>query len=206
MRRGTYVILALLIVGVLTACGGSDPSSVPSSVTAATGGPTTPAGGTTPATTAPPAGPFISTIYGYAVRSPDWTGTMATTAWDGTSALGDGDPEVDLLVGPDGQRVFAYGGPTKAGLRKFTAVSRAANAKAHPCPKKPEKTGSTTIGGEPAILDEMHCPPGTGVFALTAFVIHAGHVYVFGTYEQPGHEAVMRAWFDSFLRDVSFDV
>ena len=61
-----------------------------------------------------------------------------------------------------------------ATLGKFAAASRAVNAKAHPCPEKPEMTGPTTIGGEPAILDGMHCPPGTGVFALTAFVVHAG--------------------------------
>lgn len=195
MPSQRLVALLLLAVGVLTACGGT--SSPRSSETTATTGPTTPAGGTTP---------FVSTIYGYAVTSPAWVGTMATTAWDGVSALGDGDPAVDLLVGPEGHRVFAYGGPTEAGLETFTADSRAANAKAHPCPKKPEKTGPTTISDEQAILDEMHCPPGTGVFALTAFVIHAGHVYVFGTYEPPGHEAVMRTWFGSFLQDVSFDV
>jgi hypothetical protein len=54
----------------------------------------------------------------------------------------------------------------------------------------------------------MRCtaPAEDGVFALTAFVIHAGRVQVFFTYEQPGNEAAMRAWFGSLLENVSLDV
>src|SRR5437899_5999167 len=75
--------LLLSSVGMLTACGGSSPTSLPSS-----------------ATTAPPAGrSFVSTLYGYAVTSPDWTGTTAKTAWDGTGSPGDADPAVDTLLG-----------------------------------------------------------------------------------------------------------
>jgi hypothetical protein len=43
------------------------------------------------------------------------------------------------------------------------------------------------------------------VFALSAATIHAGHVYVFSTYDQPGKEAEMRDWFRSLLQAVSFD-
>jgi hypothetical protein len=192
-------VLALLLAsaGVLAACGGSSGSS--SSVTNATPGPTTSAA----AGTATTAEPFVSKLYHYAVASPDWTGTAAETAWDGTGAPGDGDPVVDFLEGPNSERAFAFGEPTKATLKKFVAKSRATNHKTRPaCSAKPEKTRHTTIDGEPAILDEVHC----GVFALSASVIHAGRVYVFFTYDQPGNEAAMRVLFDSLLKTVSLGV
>jgi hypothetical protein len=160
-----------------------------------------------PETTAPPARQqFVSKLYHYALKPPDWIGTSAQTAWDGTGSPGDGDPTVDYLVGPDSHRAFAYGEPTKATLKEFVATSRAASAALRQCPVKPEKTGTTTIGDEPAVLDQTHCPPGNGVFALTAYVIHAGRADVFFTYDQPGKEAAMRAWFGSLLKTVSFDV
>jgi hypothetical protein len=197
----TLCLLAAVLAsaGMLGACGGSSGSS--SSVTTATTSPTTSAAATT---TAAPAGqPFTSKLYHYALNSPDWIGTSAQTAWDGTGSPGDGDVTVDSLVGPDSQRAFAFGEPTKATLKKFVAKARATNHKIRPdCPAKPEKTGRTTIGGEPAIVDEVHC----GVFALSAYVIHAGRVYAFFTYDQPGNEAAMRAWFGSLLKTISLGV
>jgi hypothetical protein len=179
---------------VLAACGGGSSSSSPSSVTTETAA----------ATTAPPVQKrFESKLYHYAVKPPDWIGTSAQTPWDGTGSPGDGDPTVDYLIGPDSHRVFAFGEPTKTTLKKFVAASRKANAALRQCRVKPEKTGTTTIGGEPAILDETHC---NGVFALNASVIHAGRVVVFFTYDQPGKEAAMRVWFRSLFKFVSFDV
>jgi hypothetical protein len=198
----TLRLLAVLLAsaGVLPACGGSSGSS--SSVTTATAGPTTSAAAAT--TTAAPAGQaFTSKLYHYALNSPDWIGTSAQTAWDGTGAPGDGDVTVDSLVGPDSQRAFAFGEPTRATLKKFVAQARTTNHNVRPaCPAKPEKTGRTTIDAEPAIVDELHC----GVFALSAYVIHAGRVYAFFTYDQPGNEAAMRAWFSSLLKTVSLGV
>ena len=122
------------------------------------------------------------------------------TAWDGTGSPGDGDPTVDSLSGPELQRAFAYAGPTNDTLKEFVAKGRKANAQLRGCPSKPEKTETTTIDGEPAIIDELHC----GVFALSANTIHDGQVYVFFTYDQPGKEAEMRDWFSALVSAVSF--
>jgi hypothetical protein len=47
--------------------------------------------------TVPSATPFVSSHYGYAITSEEWTGTDATTAWDGTGSPGHDDPAVDML-------------------------------------------------------------------------------------------------------------
>jgi hypothetical protein len=177
-------------VGVLAACGGNEATDSTSTSSAAA--PPTP-------TTTTAQQSFVSDLYRYSVDS--WTGTSAQTAWDGTGSPGDGDPTVDSLSGPELQRAFAFAGPTKATLKQFVAKGRKTNAQLRGCPEKPEKTESTTIDGERAIIDELHC----GVFALSASTIHDGQVYVFFTYDQPGKEAEMRDWFGSLLQAVSFD-
>ena len=180
--------LCTAAVGFLAACGGND----------ATGSTATSSAAAPPTTTTTAQQSFVSDLYGYSVDS--WTGTSAQTAWDGTGSPGDGDPTVDSLSGPELQRAFAFAGPTKATLKRFVAKSRSTNAQLRGCPAKPEKTESTTIDGEQAIIDELHC----GVFALSATTIHDGQVYVFFTYDQPGKEAEMRNWFGSLLQAVSF--
>ncbi len=47
--------------------------------------------------------------------------------------------------------------------------------------------------------------PVVGRSYLSAITTHAGQVYVFFTYDQPGKEAEMRDWFRSLLQAVSFD-
>ena len=197
----TLRVPALLVAtaGLLAACGGTSSSPTASSVATTT----TPSSTIASTTTTAPTGPFVSTLYGYTVKSLKWTGTVADTAWDGTGSPGDGDPTVDVLTGPGTQHAWAFAGATKASLKTFAAKFRATNANVHPCPAKPETTTPITIANQPAILDEMHCPPQGGVFALNAFVIHHGHVYVFFTYDQPGNEAAMRTWFRSLLKTVS---
>jgi hypothetical protein len=180
-----FVALSGAAVGVLAGCGGNKASDSTSTSRAAA-----------PPTTTRES--FVSDLYGYSVDS--WTGTSAETAWDGTGSPGDGDPTVDTLSGPESQRAFVYAAPTKVTLKKFVAKGRRANAQQRGCPAKPEKTEATTIDGEPAIIDELHC----GVFALTASTIHDGRVYVFFTYDQPGKEAEMRRWFRSLVKAVSF--
>ncbi len=191
-RAPVALVIALLAlytaaVGVLAACGGNDST-----------GSTTTSSAAPPPTTTTTQQSFVSDLYGYSVES--WTGTSAQTAWDGTGSPGDGDPTVDTLSGPELQRAFAYAGPTNDTLKEFVAKGRKANAQLRGCPAKPEKTESTTIDGEPAIIDELHC----GVFALSANTIHDGQVYVFFTYDQPGKEAEMRDWFRSLVKAVSF--
>jgi hypothetical protein len=147
----------------------------------------------------------VSSQYGYTVE-PEWSGTNATVLWDGTGSPGDGDPVVDTLTGPDGQRAFAFAEPSDAELEEYAAAFRATNATVHPCPRKPEATRSTTIGGAPAILDEMHCPASSGPFTMIAFVLHNGHANVFFTYSiAPGSEAFTRGWFEPLLGGISFD-
>jgi hypothetical protein len=191
-KRSSLALFAALValVGVLAGCGGSEATDSTTSSSSSAAAPTT--------TTTTTRQHFVSDLYGYSVDS--WIGTSAQTAWDGTGSPGDGDPTVDSLVGPENQTAFAYGGPTKATLKRFVAKGRTTNAQVRNCPAKPEKTESTTIDGEPAIIDELHC----GVFALSASTIHNGRVYVFFTYDQPGKEAEMRKWFHSLVKEVSF--
>jgi len=183
---------ALSAVGILAACGGN---------TDATGS-TTQSSAATSATTTTVQQSFVSDLYGYSVDS--WTGTSAQTAWDGTGSPGDGDSTVDSLSGPELQRAFGFAEATKDTLKEFVTKFRVTDSKVHPCAVKPEASRRTTIAGEPAIVFEEHCPAGGGPFVLQAFTIHAGQVYVFFTYDQPGKEAEMREWFGSLLQGVSF--
>jgi hypothetical protein len=147
-----------------------------------------------------PPEPFHSDLYGYSVNSPAWSGTAATVAWDGTTALGDGDTAVDLLVTPQ-MRAFVYGGPTNLGLEAFADVSRQANAEVHPCPVIPDSTTEIEVDGSPALLDTLDC----GVFAMTAYVLRDGEATVIGTYGPLSGEAGIRDSFGSLLEAISFD-
>jgi hypothetical protein len=191
-----HFAVLLVSVGLLAACGGSPSPAATQSAS------------TTPVTTAP-AEPFVSAHYGYTVTSTDWTGTDATKAWDGAGAPGDGSPTVDTLEGPEGVRAWAMAAPTEATLQEYVDEYRKANSKAHQCPMKPEKTEPTTIGGEPAILDETHCPTQVGAFSITATVIHDGTASTFFTYttvQGSEAEAFTRNWFEGLLPLISFDV
>jgi hypothetical protein len=201
-RRSWAVVLAAFL---LTACGSSGPSSTPSSMTTPTG-PMTSAAGTT-SMTVPSATPFVSRHYGYVITSEEWTGTDATAAWDGTGSPGHDDPAVDILKDLEGHAAFAFGERSDATLQRFVTAFRRTNATVHAgCPVRPEKTGPITIGNEPAILDQMHCPPSGGPFVLTAYVVHAGRAYVFATLAVALSDAATRLWFVSLLKDVSFEV
>jgi hypothetical protein len=191
------VILGLFL---LTACGNGSPTSEASSTT----GKTANSGVGTASVTVSP-GPFTSAHYGYVVTSEKWAGTDASMVWDGKGSPGDTDPTVDMLEDPEGHAAFAFGESTDTTLQKFAAAFRKTNATVHPCPVKPDRTESITIGHEQAILDEMYCPKSGGPFVLTAFVIHAGDAHVFFTYTNVvGNEAATRAWFGSLLKDISF--
>ena len=207
LRRRVLVAIPFLTASavVLAACGSGSSTSEPSSVTVTTVVATTSAT-TTPSTTVAPNGPYRSALYGYFLTSLDWKGNSATIAWDGTGGPGNDEPDVDLLFGPDPQQAFAFGVPTTATLDEYVAAQRAVKEPDHPCPESPEATASITIAGEPAVLDEMHCPSdGSGVFVLAAFVVHDGRANNFVTYARSGKESEMRAWFGSLLQTISFD-
>ena len=196
------VLMVLASIALFAACGGhNSPSSVPHPRTTAESS----VGATVPGTGSTSGQGFISDFYEYAIESMEWTGTSAQTVWDGTGSPGDDDPAVDSLIGPNGERAFAFGQVTKASLEEFVAAFRKATEKVHPCPTRLDaRSRRATIGGERAVLDETTCPAPGGVFVLTALTVHSGRVYVFVTFDQPGDEANMRDWFNALLDQVSF--
>jgi hypothetical protein len=194
-------VSVLTFTALLTACGSDGSASETSSVTGPNVATVTSAPPTIPSTSAAPAEPFHSDLYGYVISSTDWSGLSASTAWDGTGSPGSGDPTVDMLHASDTQQAYAFAGPTTATLGEFVAASRASNAAARGCPEIPSKTEPISVSGEPGILDEVVC----GVFAISATVIHTGRAYVFFTYDQPGKEDEMRVWFGALLDTVAFD-
>jgi hypothetical protein len=188
------VALLLAAVGIVAGCSEDSPSSAAPTTSATSSAMSS-------ATSADGA-PFVSTTYGYTITSPLWSGLAASASWDGTGSPGSADPIVDRLYTADNRLAFAYGGPTDANLPEFVADSRSTAAAARGCAVKPEATRRVTISGEPGVIDETHC---NGVFALSAFVVHAGRALVFFTFDQPGHEAQMRSWFGSLVSQVAFD-
>jgi hypothetical protein len=199
MATDHRIVLMILSVAGLIACG-SDGSTSSTSGVAVVGSTTSLASATEPATS------FRSALYGYTVDSPDWHGRPATEAWGGPGSPGNLDPTADTLLGPDGRQAYVLSTPTTMTLDEFAATNRAAAHAnvAYPCPAAPEATGPTAVGGEPAIIDEIHCPDAAGDFVLTAYVIHSGRAYEVFTFDQPGHEAAMRAWFSQFLNTIAF--
>jgi hypothetical protein len=199
--RSVAHIAAVAFAVAVGGCAGGAGSSTPSSGSVASPPPTTNASPNPPS--ASQAQPFTSAAYGYTVQSADWIGADADAPWDGTGAPGDGDPTVDVLLGPNGERFFGFGEHTGASLARVVAAFRAANAGVHPCPQKPEATHHITVGGASGVLDEMHCPVNGGVFTLLAFVKRGDRLTVFFTFDQPGREAAMRQSFRDFLGLVS---
>jgi hypothetical protein len=207
-RRTMRVAFLAIAVSAAAGCGSSDSANKGATVTTTSG--TAPSA----ATSVPDTGPFTSVLYGYKANSPDWTGTPATTPWDGRSAPSSGDPNVDALQGPKwerstsvlpyAERVWAVAAETSLPLERFASDFRAANNSAHPCTAAPAKRAELTVAGEPAFLDEDTCPPDAPVFVLTATVVHAGRGYVFFAFDQTGAEEKMRSWFTEFLRTLEF--
>jgi hypothetical protein len=200
MATHRRIVLMIMSVAGLVACGSDGSTSSPSAVSVvATTRP--------PTTTTELATPFHSDLYGYTVDSPDWHGRPATEAWGGLDSSGNLDTTADTLLGPDGRQAYVLATPTTMTVDEWAAASRAAAHAntAYPCPAGPSATAPTTVGGEPAILDEIYCPDATGDFALTAYLVHSGHAYDVLTFDEPGHEAAMRTWFGELLNTIAFD-
>lgn len=191
--------LAALLIAVapLAGCGSSAPSgtSAPSAAPAAS----------TPAE----AHIFHSRHYSYTETLPaDWqSNSQATQRWDGKGAPGDQDSFVDLFIGPGGVKAWATAAPTKENLAAYTTATIRAAAASHPCPTTPQTNQAITIGGKPARLLNMQCPPGSGFLVETATTIHHGTAYVFASQNPSGSAAnhgADRAAFRKFLAGVRF--
>ena len=187
--------LGLLAVVVALAVGCSSATTSPSSAS--------PARSPAPAASAPAAPVFTSRQYGYTAALPaGWTGAQATQQWDGTGAPGEEDSVVDLFHGPGGVEAWAYAASIKENLAAFAQTTSRAAAAAHPCPAVPQTDQAITIGGAPARLLSMHCPPGSGFLVETAVTMHHGTAFVFASQNPTGMTAGDRAAFGKFLAGI----
>jgi hypothetical protein len=148
---------------------------------------------------------FTSRHYGYTEALPaGWTGGQATQQWDGSGAPGDDDSVVDLFQGPGGVEAWAIAAPTTENLSAYTRTTTRASAAAHPCPATPQTDQAITIGGVPARLLGMQCPPGSGFLVELAVSIHDGTAFVFGSQNPSGTggQSADRAAFGEFLAGI----
>jgi hypothetical protein len=136
-----------------------------------------------PPSSHPAARIVTSRHYGYTEALPaGWRSVrQAAQRWNGQGSPGDGDPVVDLFLGPRGVEAWAFSTPTKASLAAYTAtVIRASHAN-HPCPVRPQTNQAITIGGVHARLLAMQCAPGSGFLVEIAVTVHHGTAFVFGS-------------------------
>jgi hypothetical protein len=150
---------------------------------------------------------FTSRHYGYTDDLPaGWTGGQATQQWNGTGAPGDEDSVVDLFHGPGGVEAWAIAAPTNENLAAYARATTRAAAAAHPCPATPQTDQAITIGGAPARLLSMQCPPGSGFLVETAVTIHDGTAFVFASQNPSGtgNHSADRAAFRKFLASIQF--
>ena len=131
---------------------------------------------------------------------------QATQQWDGTGAPGDDDSVVDLFQGPGGVEAWAVAVPAKQNLAAHTRTTIRASAAAHPCPATPQTDQAITIGGAPAQLLSMQCPPGSGFLVEVAVTIHDGTAFVFASQNPSGtgSQSADRAAFRKFLASIRF--
>lgn len=173
-----------------------------------------PAGSTTPhspsAAASGPAGAgvFTSQHYSYTeALPPGWTAGQATQRWDGTGAPGFEDSDVDLFTGPRGIAAWGFAEPSRASPAGYARATARAAAAAHPCPAVPPTNQAIRIGGAPARLLGMHCPPQGGVLVLMAVTTHHKTALVFAFQDPSGAasaERADRAAFREFLAGIRF--
>jgi hypothetical protein len=148
---------------------------------------------------------FTSRHYGYTEALPaGWTGGQATQQWNGTGAPGDDNSAVDLFQGPGGVEAWAIAAPTTENLAAYTRTTIRASAAAHPCPATPQTDQAITIGGAPAQLLSMQCPPGSGFLVEVAVAVHDGTAFVFASQNPSGtgSQSADRAAFREFLAGI----
>ncbi|HEY2689678.1 MAG TPA: hypothetical protein VGJ50_14630 [Streptosporangiaceae bacterium] len=200
ISQAPAIFVLLIVVAVLAGCASSATTGPPDTSPAQSPTPTA----STPAT----ARTFTSRQYGYTETPPaNWySGGQATQQWDGKGAPSDEDSVVDLFHGPGGVEAWAIAAPTKQSLAAYARTTTQAAAAEHPCPAIPQTDQAITIGGAPARLLGMQCPPGSGFLLETAVTIHDGTGFVF-TSQNPtgsGDKSADRAAFRRFLAGIRF--
>ncbi len=154
---------------------------------------------------------FTSRHYGYTEALPAGWGfpRQATRQWNGKGAPADTDSFVDHFVGRGGLEAWAYAAPTKKNLAAYTSATIRASHAGHPCPAVPQTNQAITIGGAPARLLSMQCPPRSGFLVEIAVTIHNGTAFVFASQNPTGTPAANpadRAAFRTFLAGVRLQV
>jgi hypothetical protein len=151
---------------------------------------------------------FTSRHYGYTETLPaGWRfPQQATQRWNGKGAPADTDPTVDHFTGPGGLEAWVIAAPTNKNLAAYTTTTiRASHAK-HPCPAVPQTNQGITIGGAPARLLSMQCPPGSGFLVEIAVTVHHGTALVFASQNPTGitptDQPADRAAFRNFLAGI----
>jgi hypothetical protein len=90
----------------------------------------------------------------------------------------------------------------------YIKTTMQAAAAAHPCPKVPQTDQAITIGGAPARLLGMQCPPESGFLVETAVTIRHGIAFVFASQNPSGttptDQPADRAAFRKFLAGIRF--
>jgi hypothetical protein len=146
---------------------------------------------------------FTSQQYGYTEALPaGWRSIgQARQQWDGKGAPADTASVSDLFQGPGRLEAWAYAAPTKENLAAYTTTTIHAAA-AHSCPAFPQTDQAITIGGAPARLLRMQCPPGSGFLVEIAVTIHHGTAFVFASQNRTGTAATDPAAFRKFLAGI----
>jgi hypothetical protein len=156
-----------------------------------------------PSTSHAQARTFTSRHYGYTEVLPPgwWSIHPATQQWNGKGAPGYDSPAIDLFAGPGSLEAWADAAPTKENLAVYTSATIQAARAGHPC-SAPLTDQATTIGGAPARLLGMHCPPHSGFLVEIAVTVHHGTAFVFASQNQAGTTPADRAAFRKFLAGI----
>jgi hypothetical protein len=146
---------------------------------------------------------FTSRHYGYIETLPTgWYSVRpATRQWNGKGAPGFDRPVIDLFIGPGSLQAWADAAPTNKNLAAYTSATIRAARAGHPC-SAPLTDQAITIGGAPARLLGMHCPPRSGFLVEIAVTVHHGTAFVFTSQNPTGTTPGDRTAFRKFLAGI----
>ena len=146
---------------------------------------------------------FRSHHYGYTETLPTgWYSVgPATQQWNGKGSPGFDSPVIDLFTGPGSLEAWADAAPTNKNLAAYTSATIRAARAGHPC-SAPLTNQAITIGGAPARLLGMHCPPRSGFLVEIAVTVHHGTAFVFASQNPTGTTPGDRTAFRKFLAGI----